>query len=300
MPSREANEVSQVGISLVRAKDLEEVELHDFSRAEQLIVLLHGFTSHGKYLQWLGIRLCNVPRSLVMLVSYDSYLGIQHAADNLCNLMNLYDTITEGKIREQRVFLVAHSMGGLVARAVALDQSWGSAVRGVALLGVPNNGAFVANRDMGYLVKYGQYLSGFMPDAQNPSCLSAKELVKADSNQPYIDELNARWATSNALPPTLSIAGGYKQLEFTRNFLVNKLINIGVQRAIGNRSNDGLIAEESVDLNNFPPPFPSGCTHLNTYPDFSRINHTNLIKNQTIALELIKWIIQIAGVPYIP
>ena len=83
------------------------------------------------------------------------------------------------------------------------------------------------------------------------------------------------------VPPTLSISGGHNRLEFHANRLRNALTNAAIQRAMGTRTNDGLVAEESVNM--YSEILPAGVTSYhpcNDYFDYTNTNHTGLVEDQ--------------------
>src|SRR5207248_11485227 len=136
-------------------------------------------------------------------------------------------------------------------------------------------------------------LSGPLLHLRVATCLSARQLIKADSTggRPFIDQLNAVWAKLPVVPPTLSISGGHNRLEFHANRLRNALTNAAIQRAMGTRTNDGLVAEESVNM--YSEILPAGVTSYhpcNDYFDYTNTNHTGLVEDQGLALTILAWI----------
>jgi hypothetical protein len=86
-----------------------------------------GFTSHGRYLEKLaeniaGYGFCSV------LFNYDSYLGIDTAAEALATRLDL------------------------IRGPLQLDASLSEALRGVVLLGTPNQGALAQSQGIAGLV----------------------------------------------------------------------------------------------------------------------------------------------------
>jgi pimeloyl-ACP methyl ester carboxylesterase len=253
-----------------------------------IAILLHGFTSHGRYLIKLGHHLRGWGTD-VFLFNYNSGIGIRDAAKSLSHFLHKYDAMTDGRIRKRGVLLIAHSMGGLVARtAVLTDADTARTVRGIVTLGTPNDGAFVGHKLVKYVVAYGENLAGVM-GIKPAKSLSSKELTKSDQgkDRPLIDWLNTAWTSKQNLPPVLTISGGLRKLEFAKNGLVNGWINRKVQKWMGKRENDGLVTDNSVSVLN------GKCAgvyeHYRSYPDFQQINHTYLITNAQVALKICEW-----------
>lgn len=293
--SSEVQRLVRTGDTLLRLTDLKWADPNDF-RAERTVILIHGFTSHGYYLQELGDFIQSFGYQ-VFIFNYNSFRGISIAADSLKDFLNRYDRKLKGVISANRVFLVAHSMGGLVARVLALDSGVGRMVRGIAMLGTPNDGCFPSARWLSYLIQYGEHLSGFMPEASSAACLSAKECIKADTDRerPLIDRLNDRWAVqSMSCPPSMSASGGKRFLTLSRNKLKNWLANQMIQAEIGDQDNDGLVTEKSVDMQSAITLKPDHqYRHFNSYPYYLDLNHTSLTQNQTLALEVVGWLDQL-------
>jgi pimeloyl-ACP methyl ester carboxylesterase len=155
--------------------------------SEPLVVFVHGFTSHGRYL----VRLADYVSAhgfVSALFNYDSYQGINHAAEELEHLL---DAVADG-LTERGFFLVGHSMGGLVARyfAAQCSAAWGTALRGVATLGTPHRGT-LSRKLVSRLLDWADFLTGPNPFARSPACRSAQQLADA-SPAGLIASLNAR------------------------------------------------------------------------------------------------------------
>jgi pimeloyl-ACP methyl ester carboxylesterase len=291
MVQDEIDGIIQSGDELVRSSDLGTPEFKDFKESDPIAILIHGFTSHGKYMRKLGAEL-EKWEIRAFLFNYNSYRGIPLAADNLKSMVQMYNTLTGGEIKKKKLFLIAHSMGGLVARSFAIDPEAREFVRGIIMLGTPNKGTLADSRILKYFVQYGEHISRrAMPEARMPTCISGKQLIKSDGGgTSFIDQLNEAWKKLPDNIPTLTIAGGKRRLSFCRNWLLNQALNYRVQRLIGNQANDGLVAEDSVDLTSFVPTIHEKYSHFNSYPDYPDLNHTNLTRNHRLALEAIKWI----------
>ena len=93
-------------------------ELASFKNFEspQNIIFIHGFTAHGGYLQGMA-HYFNHNDFNSFIFNYNSYLGIEHAAKSLLEMISTINDVGDGNIEKQKFLLVGHSMGGLVARA---------------------------------------------------------------------------------------------------------------------------------------------------------------------------------------
>jgi Serine aminopeptidase, S33 len=290
MEKDERDKILQAGDQLITLSTMERPRPSDFRVSDPLAILIHGFTSHGKYLVELGSDLKEWGIH-TFLFNYNSYRGIHVAANVLKDLVRTYNINTGGEISRKKLFLIAHSMGGLVARKFALDPEVRGIVRGIIMLGTPNKGAFEGNRLLQYFVTYGEYLSKkIMPDARVPTCVSGQQLIKADNpgGVPFIDQLNEDWKKYNDHPPVLTISGGKRSLELFSNPIKNGWANRQIQKAMGNRPNDGLVAEDSVNIST--DSVNDRYRHLNSYHGYSDLNHTNLVANQLIAGTILNWI----------
>lgn len=286
------NDSRRTGDELLRVSDLQWAGFKDFASPNPTI-FIHGFTADGSYLTTLG-RYFQRDDFTSFIYNYDSYLGIDDAAANLASLLSNLNDASGGSIQERGLFIVAHSMGGLVTRAFSLSTFGLKAVRGIALLGTPNDGALQDQKLLSHLIEYGESISEVMPFARNPLCRSALQLMKGDGRErptgtPLIDDLNTRWKANGHLIPVLTVSGGKRHIELGDAPEKNWLANMYIQKAYAGQSNDGLVTEKSVELASVGIAPRGESKHLNTYPAFPKLNHTNLIQNQDLALRIISW-----------
>jgi pimeloyl-ACP methyl ester carboxylesterase len=286
--SLDARSAIKAGDALIRVEDLKWAQPKDFM-ARDLVIIVHGFTAHGGYLQEIG-RFIEQFGYQVFIFNYNSFRGLRRASESLADFLSRYDKLSDGAISRNRIFVVGHSMGGLVARHLALIPEAAKLMRGIVMLGTPNDGCFPSARWLSFCIQYGEYLSQLMPEAANPACLSSKELIKADkASTPIIDALNEVWSRSD-LPPSISISGGKRYLVVSGNPLKNWIANRQIQAEMADNANDGLVTESSVDMSGW---FETGgqrdYIHFNRYPYYQDLNHTHLKENQTLALEIIDW-----------
>jgi hypothetical protein len=193
-------------------------------------------------------------------------------------------------------------MGGLVARRFAIDNDTKKFVRGIVMLGTPNNGVLQKRlkdedikRLINFLIDAGEALAGVIPEAKVASCLATTELLKIDRNEskPMIDILNNDWRQACELPPTLSVSGGENFLYFGKSEFNNKLKNKIIQQLIGDTNNDGIVTENSVNMTSFLAMCtPERYNHCNSYVDYSTTNHNSIHLNQRVMLEILIWLQQ--------
>jgi pimeloyl-ACP methyl ester carboxylesterase len=247
------------------------------------IILIHGFTANSEYLKLLGDFLEQENFNCIYF-NYWSYDGIKKAGDCLISELNYYSSFFQKD--NNRLRIVAHSMGGLVARqAIKTSKSF---FKKLVMLGTPNNGTLNDKWYIQFLLEYGEYISEEIPHA-TPSCKSALELTKSDDNsgKTFIDYLNSSWQCPPLdVFPVLTISGGLNWLDFSDNFLKNKLYNFFIQRSLDKAQNDGLVPESSVEIPNRVKSY----LHFNRYPNYSDVNHSNLIKSPTVFREIVKWL----------
>jgi pimeloyl-ACP methyl ester carboxylesterase len=269
---------SRVGDALLRFPDGQKATQGDFG-ASKVVVFIHGFTADASYMQDLmhqfhgaGFR--------TFAFEYECYRGIDHAANSLVNLLRLLDGSTG--ISQNRIVLVGHSMGGLVARASVALASGGSFIRKVITLGTPNDGTLQGSWLPRCMAYWGEAIGGANPRGFSLQADSARQLVRADPAPTLLDRLQQ---TSAPVDVTYySISGGYGQLDFGRGYWKNLLINRYLQSRLG-KPNDGLVSEASSDLSRsvFALSAP-GCAHHNDYVGYVHANHSFLINNQAVAL----------------
>ena len=286
MPA-EIGDVVRCGAELVRADNRLWLTAQDVSAP--VVVFIHGFTSHGRYLAPLASHVAE-EGWVTALFNYDSYRGIDRAAAELDYL--LADLIQP--LRDQGLALVGHSMGGLVARCFAstCDNGLQLALRGIATLGTPHRGT-LSRKLVSQLLDWGDAITLPNPFARTPACRSAQQMAGSDAGR-LLAALNSATSARGALVPLLSISGGLPFLEFGNGGsggFVGALRNAVLQRLIGERPNDGLVAESSSDASRVLAD-SSACTHQCGYPTYDTINHSNLSRNQQVARLLLRWLRQ--------
>lgn len=250
-----------------------------------LIVLVHGFTSHGAYLRRLATYMERQERGYTTaLFTYNSFAGIGAAVDALVARLRRL----EAQIRQHGCVLIGHSMGGLVARyfAQAADE-FRPFLRGLCLIGTPNRGT-LESRVVSLLISVGENVGEVDPYSRSAACTAALELTGSDPGK-LISVLNDRERADKNPVPTMSISGGLAYLDFPRlPDFARSVANNVVQIILKDARNDGLVTETSADIRNVAT--GQSYSHVNNYPEFKRTNHSYLTSNQQVADLIIDWI----------
>jgi pimeloyl-ACP methyl ester carboxylesterase len=280
-----------IGDELILFPVLSRAKASDFDH-ENVIIFIHGFTLNGKYMERL-INGFHDNGFQCFMFNYNSYRGIQEAANTLSQLLSDLNTLGEGIIAQKKVSLLGHSMGGLVARAFCYISRTGHFVQKMVTLGTPHAGTLGNSKLLKNLVLWGEYMTSAMPGITNKSCKSAMELMGNDataSSQRLLDILNSSIRSTGTLP-ILSVSGGKQWIEVSNNPLINIVVNRRIARLMNDQDNDGLVSEDSSNLEKFV--FNWGgldVRHFNNYSEYRNINHSNLTQNYALSLKLMMWI----------
>jgi len=266
----------RAGSRLLRFPDFQAATRSDFAGA-RIAIFIHGFTADAGYMkdmmhQFAGAGFC------VLAFEYPSDRGNQHSARVLKELLELNDV--QGLISSQRVSLVCHSMGGLVARALVALENGGKYVKDVITLGTPNNGTLHNRWVLRLMLSWGEFVSGLNPQAFARNTLAGRELTENDPAPTFLSRLLAASPASGV--QYFSISGGYSALEFGSSKIKNRLGNAYLQ-ALFSQPNDGLVEESNSDLSQ--PQYHAcakNCRHFRSYAEYAYTNHSNLVKNQTV------------------
>src|SRR5262249_11740291 len=122
------------------------------------IILVHGYTQNRTNFLWLGRRLRRLGHGPFFAFDYQSFGPIEASARSLGELV---EKVVESTGAE-RVDLVCHSLGGLVARAYVDLQGGHRRVGRVITLGTPHRGLAHANPRAGASVRDMQPCTGFI------------------------------------------------------------------------------------------------------------------------------------------
>jgi len=278
-------DVIRAGPELVNAKTGKWLTPADVEAP--VVILLHGFTSHGRYLQRMADLLIGHSFT-VGILNYDSYVGIDKAAEALAACLEPI----ERPLIAQRWAIVAHSMGGLVARYF-VQRRQSNVHRGLcwlALLGTPNRGTLSAEV-VDYMLDWAEWLTLPYPYPRDTAGRSAKQLTGNDDTQ-LVRLLNLG-SSSDLTLPVLSVSGGLAFLEVgeAKRSLRSRLTSEALQKLIADKPNDGLVPESSSNLERVVPPKSSNrFEHMVDYYNYTSTNHTYLTTNYVIANRIAQWL----------
>jgi pimeloyl-ACP methyl ester carboxylesterase len=273
---RSRNEIIDLNGNTIGADDLTDAPIALF---------IHGFTADASYLTAL-MRAFGKQGYNSIAYNYACSEGIDSAASILREIIADLDDLSNGKIRSNKIIIVAHSMGGLVARSLVLLNNGSDYVRLVTTLGTPHNGTLSDTAHLEWLVRWGEKTTQVMEGGFAPSCLSALQLMKKDGTPPLIDRLAASKIPSSVR--FISVSGGLDELEFGRNPIINFLARRYLKKQFKDKRNDGLVPEESSDLTRLiDPPDKTLCQHHNSYKEYQKTNHSHLANSQAVALRLL-------------
>lgn len=243
-------------------------------------ILIHGFTANGSNLLELANVLSKNGKNCI-IYNYDSLAGIDTAARSFIDLMNLiFINLKENDNFEFTI--VAHSMGGLVARYIYfLSIQLNFKVKLIFTLGTPHQGVIQHTKINSFFYDYFEESSNVKINAKVLRCASIDQLMKldkGDSASCLVDRINKMKSC-----PIISISGGMPKLFSSGIYrsMRTRAFNKIFQKAAGNEINDGLILEKSSDIRNIKK--GKNFNHHNTYTDYHLINHSNLVNCQYIA-----------------
>lgn len=275
--SQQAQRARQGNVILC-SSSLRPATLADFS-GQRNVLFIHGYLANASYLRNLMDQFEGAGFN-AFAFEYACLDGIDNAAKSLKQLLALFEL---NGAELGKFVLVAHSMGGLVARAFISLEGGAKYVRKLITLGTPHNGTLRNAKTLHVMADWAESVFEINPLGYSLDTLSAKQLMGKDGPEPLLHRLRS------ALPPAdhidfLSISGGYPHLEFGKNTARNFVANAWLQKQL-RKPNDGLVEESSSNLAQaeFSECMPNG-THYRTYPEYHKTNHSNLIYNQSLAL----------------
>jgi triacylglycerol esterase/lipase EstA (alpha/beta hydrolase family) len=106
------------------------------SRERHPVILLHGFAMNRTQWLWMGRRLARLGRGPLHGLTYFS---LQSVARSACHLQRFVEQVRTRE-RAARVDIVAHSLGGVVARYYVERLGGAAHVRSVITIGSPHHG----------------------------------------------------------------------------------------------------------------------------------------------------------------
>ncbi|WP_460097122.1 esterase/lipase family protein [Pseudomonas sp. H3_C08] len=280
---------AKVGAALLKLSGLSgadfETATSDDFLPQKVALFIHGFTADASYMRPLMEEFVKNGYSAIAF-NYPCYNGIDYAASSLFQLLAEFDALTNSRISNNRIVVVAHSMGGLVARALVGPEGGHKYVRKVFTLGSPHAGTLQDSRMIQWLVAQYESISGLVHGGFSMSSRSALQLMKADGPTPFLSKLQLTPIPAHTVE-FHSFSGGKNYLTFNGG-LLERVLNIVIQRQLNNPENDGLVLETSTDLSN--PQLAScvgECTHHNSYADHKILNHSHLCESQILNLKIL-------------
>lgn len=289
------SKLSRSGDQLLRYPDKARIGPKDIDSSKRIVILIHGFTADASYLEQLMQDLADDQIS-IFVFEYACYRGIDRAAENLRHRLSLLDR--QGKLSSKRITLVGHSMGGLVARYFVSLLEGDKYVRTVITLGTPHLGTLCNSEILPLIIEWSHSVASAAPIAFTPKSRSALQLIGHDAKPTLLDRL------LKAPPPQQAVqfysySGGYPNIEFGKGFLKNSIAQHWLRKNLS-KPNDGLVEELSSNIasEQFKVSIPLA-RHFNDYPEYSDTNHSNLVTNQGVALEVLDLILK-DGQSYVP
>jgi len=284
----QAEKVGAAILKLLPTGDFSKAIPSDFKNGK-VVIFIHGFTADAAYMLPM-MQEFELNGYVALAFNYPCYRGIDYAARSLYQLLEKYDGLNGGAISTDRITVVGHSMGGLVARALVGPESGHKYVRKVFTVGSPNAGTLHDSRVLQWYVTWGESLSGLVYGGYIKSSKSALQLMWADGPEPFLAKLQ-----NTKVPAGLvefhSFSGGKNFLTLGKGGgLRERVLNIFIQKHFGNKTNDGLVLESSTDLSH--PRFAlcaNGGVHHNGYADFEVLNHSHLCESQILNLEILSY-----------
>lgn len=282
MLSAEQRRRLREGSEIIRYPDARRAIPDDFLKGP-VVLFIHGFMADARNMTRLMKQF--VDNDYVALAfNYACFDGIDVAARNLNGLLATFDLLANGHLARNRLVIVGHSMGGLVARAfVALEQGDRYAKK-VITFGSPHDGTF-ALEHLDIALYLSEWLAGIWMGGYSPTCRSALQLTRCDADK-LLDKLKTVKPDHGV--EFISFSGGKPVLEVGGGIIANYLLNNRIQFYYKDVPNDGLIAETSSDLSQaiFATCAPN-CVHWASYPEYATTNHTNLVTNATLGLQAV-------------
>ncbi len=286
------NTASREGVKLWRhgKSEAEEAICRDFSGPNKVVLLIHGFTATAEDMAGLANFLQQEGSGCTVInCTYPCFIGIDRAAAAIAARL---DQVFPA-IEENRVCVVAHSMGGLVARALISLNGGDRFVRGVITLGTPHLGTLKDRTGLNFLldlmshVKRAALTGPYFPDSR-----SGKQLICADPER-LIEKLRDIPATGNV--SWVSFSGGMPALEFGTNWFKNTLANWYIQKSFNSAHNDGLVGEVSsaADSSALSKCLPHALhigQNCKEFQEHDQINHSALVNHGWTKVEVLKHI----------
>jgi pimeloyl-ACP methyl ester carboxylesterase len=139
-------------------------EVYDFAtHSGNVIIMVHGLMNDESIwqsepidtVQRLGSALEKKPKATVLYLRYNTGLHISENGRSLSDLIQKFVETYQSEIK--KLVIISHSMGGLVSRSACYyagiqNQNWTELLKKVFLIGVPNEGSYLAR--VAYMTQY--------------------------------------------------------------------------------------------------------------------------------------------------
>jgi pimeloyl-ACP methyl ester carboxylesterase len=253
------------------------------------VILVHGFTADLNSMSTIAERL-TLANYLCLGYQYPSYRNIALNGSRLRALLLQQKWLFAKQLATPPFVIVAHSMGGLVSRAMLLNANAidvahvKGLVRGIVSLGTPHDGTLTSAEDTQRLMKaIRRYTESVlkMPTLHRGSNFSAALEIAKEDKEKVIDKLNAAPSL-----PIASISGGWEYRYVAGGFLTvigQAFQNLWIRSRI-ERPHDGLVPERSSDITGVLRGRAEALKHWGKsgYATWEEINHSDLVINQVV------------------
>jgi len=255
--------------------------IEKIASAQNIVLLIHGIIGDTKpFLPSIRTAVDNGTADLVLTFDYENLnTPIEQTASILKNKLN---QVGVNEISNKKLTIVAHSMGGLVARCFIENLSGDKIVNRLIMAGTPNMGSKIAD-----LTTYRNWATTLFTMAANSgfgitaaaSILSILNFTKnltvtLEQMQPSADLISGLQSSADPEVPYHIIAGDFVQYCKTctpqEKRLVDKLYNASGMLFYGNEDHDIAVAVksiESISQSRLPKPTVEcvSCHHLNYF-----------------------------------
>ena len=281
-----------------KSRDIPPGKIKDFidlkKHGGKLILFLHGLMNDETIwqsekkdtLKRLGTFIESQNKANVLYIRYNTGRHISENGRNLSCLLELIEDLYENDIVE--INIIAHSMGGLVTRsaghyATVLNHNWIKKLKKVFLIGVPNDGSYLART--AYMAQYflrkldptkhDEYARLFDIRSNGIKDLSFGFMVDEDWMDPLFEKQKSRKATK--IYPLTGVDYYLIAATVADQNQKNKFFTF---------FGDGLVEKESALSNLFKENVvDSGYIHFGYFPEE---NHLTLLESEKVQEYLLK------------
>jgi len=283
------NELStDSGTKIIRHSEQRPAVPADFlSDSQKIVLLVHGFTANGSYLYNLADYLDSSGEVRCLIANYDSLGGTERSAQGiLALLLSIEERIVDRSKDAPWISLVGHSFGGIVCTYMMKRLGGKRFFDKLVTLGTPHGGVL---GDKSYIASFTRFMQKLTNEPFFVPALGSKatsELTLSDK-QNMLKQL----ARKESEFPVSSISAGQPFIKLGKNRVTNIFTNRTLQHLLQEKPNDGLVVESSSDARqHFNSRATTKAQHLNSYPDFSKINHSEIVNSQYVAGKILSLI----------